>query len=80
MGKLSITAGQCLVEKDRQIGDFATVAARSRVDKDIPAGQAIWSGDPVDTHKVSMRQTAMRQLPLKHWKQIQQLAKLSPKD
>lgn len=80
LGKLSITAGQCLVEESRKIGDFATVAARSRVDKDVPAGQAIWSGDPIDTHKTSMRQTAMRQLPLKHWKQIQQLAKLSPKD
>ena len=80
LGKLSITAGQCLVEKGRQVGDFVTVAARSRVDKDIPAGQAIWSGDPVDAHKTSMRQIAMRQLPLNHWKELQQLAKLSPKD
>lgn len=80
LGKLSITAGQCLIEKDRQVGDFATVAARSRVDRDIPTGQAVWSGDPIEPHKTSMRQIAMRQLPLKHWKQIQQLARLSPKD
>ena len=80
LGKLSITAGQCLVEKGCNVGDFATVAARSRVDKNVPSGQTVWSGDPIDTHKASMRQMAMRQLPLKHWKQIQQLAKLSSKE
>ncbi|MGM9992366.1 MAG: DapH/DapD/GlmU-related protein [Candidatus Bruticola sp.] len=80
IGKLSIAAGQCLVKEGRHIGDFATVAARSGVDKDIPAGQSVWSGDPVQAHKVSMRQIAMRQLPLKKWEQIKKLAKLSLKD
>ena len=77
LGKLSITAGQSLVYEGRSIGDFATAAARTGVDKDIPAGQAVWSGPSVMPHKAYMRQTATRLLPLKHWQKIKELSQAS---
>ncbi|MGM9998231.1 MAG: DapH/DapD/GlmU-related protein [Candidatus Bruticola sp.] len=80
IGKLSIAAGQCLIKEGCRVGNCATVAARSGVDKDIPAGQSVWSGDPAEAHKMSMRRIAMHQLPVKNWEQIKKLAKLSPKD
>ncbi len=76
IGKFAIAAGQCLFDKERKVGDFATVAARSRVDKDIPSGRAVWSGDPVVTHKDDMRELALRQKSLHRWRDIQNLVKL----
>lgn len=78
IGQLAIVAGHSLVQEGQEVGDYATIAASSLVDRPIPAGQEVWSGEPILPHRTAMRHVIERQLPLKYWKELQNLSKESP--
>jgi UDP-3-O-[3-hydroxymyristoyl] glucosamine N-acyltransferase len=57
-------AGQVGVVGHIKIGDDAIIAAKSGISKNIPAGQAMWSGIPAIPHAKDLRiQATTRKLP-----------------
>ena len=57
-------AGQVGVVGHIKIGDDAIIAAKSGISKNIPAGQAMWSGIPAISHAKDLRiQATTRKLP-----------------